>query len=50
MHGRAAGTLQEVIYARYYKQLVAMLLQMQQTLVGVDYLLKVNLLLYHMNK
>ena len=50
MYCCSAGTLQEVIYARYYKQLVTMLLQMQQTLVGVDHLLEIYLLLYYMNK
>ena len=34
MHGSAAGALEQVIYARYHKQFVAMLFKMQQTLVG----------------
>ena len=50
MDSRAAGTLQEVVDARYHKQFVIMLLQMDKTLVGVYHLLQVNLLLNHMHE
>ena len=48
MHGSSAGTLQEVVDARYHKQFVIMLLQMDKALVGVYHLLQVDLLLNHM--
>ena len=48
MHCCTAGTLQEVVDARYNEQFVTVLLQMDKALVGVDYLLQVYLLLNHM--
>ena len=48
MDSCSAGTLQEVVDARYHKQFVIMLLQMDKALVGVYHLFEVNLLLNHM--
>ena len=48
MYCGSAGTLQKVVDARYHKQFVIMLLQMDKALVGVYHLLQVNLLLNHM--
>ena len=42
--GLAAGTLQQVVDARDDEQLVAVLLQVDEALVGVDYLLQVDVL------
>ena len=50
MDSSTAGTLQQVVYARYNEQFVIMLLQMDKALVGVHHLLQVNLLLNHMHE
>ena len=50
MNGSTAGTLQEVVNARNYEQLVTMFLQVNKTFVGVYHLLKVNLPINHMHK
>jgi hypothetical protein len=50
MYSSAAGALEQIVYARDNKQFVIMLLQMDEALVGVYHLLKVYLLLNHMNK
>lgn len=50
MYSSAAGALEQVVYAGNHKQFVIVLLQMDKALVGVYHLLKVNLLLNHMNK
>ena len=44
--GLAAGTLQQVVDARDDEQLVAVLLQVDEALVGVDYLLQVDVLVH----
>lgn len=50
MYSRAAGALEQVVYARDNKQFVIVLLQMDKALVGVYHLLKIYLLLNHMHK
>ena len=50
MYGCAAGTLQQVVYARYNEQFVTVLLQMDEALVGVHYLLQVYRLLNNMHE
>ena len=50
MYCGSAGTLQEVVDARYHKQFVIMLLQMDKALVGVYHLLKVYLLLNNVHE
>ena len=50
MYGSAACTLQKVINAGYYQQLVTMFLKMQKALVGIYHLLQIYLLLNHMHE
>ena len=50
MYGCTAGTLQEVVDTGYNEQLVTVLLQMDEALVGVHYLLQVYLLLNNMHE
>ena len=50
MHGCSAGTLQKVVDARYHKQFVIVLLQMDKALVGIYHLLQVYLLLNDMHE
>ena len=50
MHCCATGALEQIIYAGYNEQLVTVLLQMDKALVGVDYLLQVDILRCHMGE
>ena len=50
MDSSTAGTLQQVVYARYNEQFVTVLLQMDEALVGVHYLLQVYRLLNNVHE
>lgn len=50
MDSLSAGAFQEVINAGNDKQFVAMLLQMDEALVGVYHLLQVDILLHDVGK
>ena len=50
MQGSATGPFKQIIYARDNHQFVVILLQMQQTLVGVHHLLEVDVALDDMRE
>ena len=50
MNRLSACPLQQVVNARDNQQLIAMFLQMNQTLVGVHHLLQIYIFVYNMNE
>ena len=50
MNRLTACTLQQIVYTRNNQKFIAMLFQVDETLVGVNYLLQVDVLLYDMHE
>ena len=50
MHRLTTGTLQQIVHTRNNHQLITMLFQMDETLVGIHHLLQVDVLIHNVNK